>query len=177
MACVVGDACRREGVIERAQKHFEERTKNLELRASRLDKRTLEHLEGLTGGAIEHLEDEEEEQEEEGGGLDVEDEVLAHRRRAEESLASRIESLQVPRCSSRSLPVRRKRHWTDIHPCLSLGVWTDAAVSSSPYTLVQSLSLSPCMDMSVSTRIQEALWLSTEGRCVESSRAFLFLAP
>ncbi|PHJ24975.1 trichohyalin [Cystoisospora suis] len=82
---------RREGVIQRAQKHLEERTRNLELRASRLDKRALEHLEGMTGGLQEEAEDEEQQ----AGSLDAEDEVLAHKRRAEETFVNRIESLQA----------------------------------------------------------------------------------
>ncbi|PFH37713.1 hypothetical protein BESB_000550 [Besnoitia besnoiti] len=81
---------RRQGVLQRVQKSEEERTRTLELRANRLDKRALEILEGV--------EDFEKTETEENGAdalsLDS-DPVALHQRRAEENLANRIEGIQA----------------------------------------------------------------------------------
>ncbi|CBZ52649.1 putative Trichohyalin [Neospora caninum Liverpool] len=80
---------RRAAVVERIRKTQEERAKNLELRVNRLDKRALDFLESSTPGL--------ETAEEVGGdslSLDA-DPVAIHQKRAEETLANRIEGIQA----------------------------------------------------------------------------------
>lgn len=89
---------RRELVMQRQQRFIEERTKTLELRASRLDKRLLEQIEEDVASKTPINEDKQQkgkEEKEEQDSVDVGDDVFLHQKRAEENLATRIEGIQA----------------------------------------------------------------------------------